>query len=231
MSVLFIPTSGGRRNAGLRASVRGLPLLAIALLVSGCGGGGNAATDRQTGVPEGQSTSSIAKFAGTAAVPPKPAPPISLNDSLGHRVNIRQYRGKAVLVTFIYDHCPDICPLIVGNLHTAQAELGSEATHLQIIAVSVDPKGDTPKTVKAFLNTHRMTGRMEYLIGSRPQLEKVWSDWDIITRASPTKKIPDAVEHSALIYGISASGRITTLYPANFKPAQIVHDVPILASE
>jgi protein SCO1 len=101
---------------------------------------------------------------------------------------------------------------------------------MQIIAVSVDPKGDTPKTVKAFLNVHRMTGRMEYLIGSRPQLEQVWSDWDIVTRASHTKQNPDAVEHSALIYGISGKGKITTRYPANFKPAQIVHDVPILAS-
>jgi hypothetical protein len=39
------------------------------------------------------------------------------------------------------------------------------------------------------------------------------------------------VEHSALIYGISASGKITTLYPSNFRPGQVVHDVPILASE
>jgi cytochrome oxidase Cu insertion factor (SCO1/SenC/PrrC family) len=38
------------------------------------------------------------------------------------------------------------------------------------------------------------------------------------------------VEHSALVYGISGSGKITTLYPSNFKPQQIAHDVPILAS-
>ena len=43
-------------------------------------------------------------------------------------------------------------------------------------------------------------------------------------------KNPDQVEHSALIYGISGSGKVTTLYPANFKPAQIVHDVPLLAA-
>ena len=57
-----------------------------------------------------------------------------------------------------------------------------------------------------------------------------WSDWNIVAKSSPTRKVPDAVEHSALIYGISASGKITTLYPANFKPEQIVHDVPMLAA-
>ena len=97
--------------------------------------------------------------------------------------------------------------------------------------MSVDPRGDTPKTVKAFLKAHRMTGRMQYLIGSRPQLERTWKAWSIVSKPSKTKNTPDVVEHSALIYGISASGQITTLYPASFKPAQIVHDVPILASQ
>jgi protein SCO1/2 len=197
--------------------------VAAALLLAGCGSGDNASSSTATGRNGG--------FLGTRAEPPKPVPPLSLKDSIGHEVNIDDYRGKAVVVTFIYDHCPDICPLIVGNLHTAQSELGSEASHLQIIAISVDPKGDTPKTVKAFLKEHQMTGRMQYLIGSRPELERVWSDWNIVAKSSPTRKIPNAVEHSALIYGISASGKITTLYPANFKPTQIVHDVPILASQ
>jgi protein SCO1 len=195
--------------------------LTIAIwFLAGCGGSGG-----------GASSSSSPKYAGVRALPSKPAPPLTLTDSLGHPINIDQYRGKAVLVTFIYDHCPDICPLIVGNLHNAQAQLGPEADNLQIIAVSVDPRGDTPRTVAAFLRAHRMTRRMEYLIGSRPQLENVWHDWSILSKATPTKRDPDLVEHSALVYGISASGRITTLYQHDFQPGQIVHDVPILASE
>ncbi|MDX6637635.1 MAG: hypothetical protein QOJ01_1146 [Solirubrobacterales bacterium] len=201
----------------------------LAIAVSGCGGGGSAPAAKAT--TSTSTSTSTTKFAGVSASPPKPAPPLKLEDSLGKPVNIRQYRGKAVLVTFIYDHCPDVCPIIVGNLHNAQSELGPQAKDMQIIAVSVDPKGDTPKTVKAFLKAHRMTGRMQYLIGSRPQLERTWSAWNIVSKASKSKKTPDAVEHSALIYGIDASGRITTLYPANFKPSQIVHDVPILASQ
>jgi len=200
------------------------PLVAAALLAAGCGGGASATTSNASGA-------SGSKFAGITAPEIKPAPPLALRDSVGKPVNIRDYRGKAVVVTFIYDHCPDVCPLIVGNLHAAQKELGPEASKLQIIAVSVDPRGDTPKTVKAFLKAHQMTGRMQYLIGSRPLLEKVRSAWHIVARSSPKKRNPDLVEHSALIYGISASARITTIYPANFKPAQLVHDVPILASQ
>jgi protein SCO1 len=197
--------------------------------LAGCGGSSSSSGGSS---PDSSSdpASTAASYSGATANPSKPAPPLKLDDSLGKPVNIDDYRGKAVLVTFIYDHCPDVCPTIVSNLRAAQNELGPQAKDMQIIAVSVDPKGDTPKTVKAFLKDHLMTGRMEYLIGSRPQLEQVWHNWNIVSKSDPSRKDPDAVEHSALIYGISGSGEIMTLYPSNFKPQQIVHDVPKLAA-
>jgi protein SCO1/2 len=160
------------------------------------------------------------RLAGTLAKPHRAAPALALRNSRGRRIALARYRGKAVLVTFIYSHCPDVCPLIVGNLRTVQTQLGRDAKDLQIVAVSVDPEGDTPRAVNEFLAARRMTGRMEYLLGSRPQLERVWRDWGIVSGKS----------HSALVYGIDARGRITTLYPTSFKPAEIVHDVPILAA-
>jgi protein SCO1 len=207
-----------RRAAAILVLTAGL-----AALVVGCGGSSSSS--------DPTSTSTSADYAGATANPAKPAPPLKLDNYDGKPVNIDSYRGKAVLVTFIYDHCPDICPLIVSNLHAAQNQMSAaERKQLQIIAVSVDPQGDTPQTVKKFLADHQMTGRMDYLIGSRRQLENVWHNWNIVSKNDPSRKNPDAVEHSALIYGISATGEITTLYPANFKPDQIVHDVPKLAS-
>lgn len=205
----------------MRRTTGALVVLAAVVGLTACGGSGSS-SDPQA--------STSADYAGAAANPPKPAPPLELTDSLGKPVNIDDYRGKAVFVTFIYDHCPDICPTIVSNLRAAQNELGPQAEDMQVIAVSVDPKGDTPQTVKKFLADHLMTGRMEYLIGSRQKLENVWSAWNIVSKNSPSRKDPDAVEHSALVYGISGSGKITTLYPSNFKPQQIVNDVPKLAA-
>ena len=159
--------------------------------------------------------------------PPKLAREISLRDSLGQRVRLGDYRGEAVLLTFIYDHCPDVCPLIVANLHDALTMLGAKAGEVRIVAVSVDPRGDTPTTVAAFLAAHEMTGRMQYLIGSERELAPVWHTWGVAVNATPDSR---EVDHSAFIYGIDASGRVRALYPANFKPRTIAHDVPILAS-
>ncbi len=161
--------------------------------------------------------------------PVRPAPPLALKNYLGQPVNIDQYKGKAVLVTFIYTHCPDVCPLMVGNLHNAQALLGKEASKAQIIAVSVDPKGDTPKTVAHFLSLHEMTGKMQYLIGNTKELAAAWKAWGV--GAEQDAGNPSLVEHSGLVYGITGSGKRLTIYAANFKPSEVAHDVPLLAAD
>lgn len=199
----------------------------MAVGIAGCGGGGSAATAQRA--KDGAAAADESKYSGGEANPPKPAAPLRLRNYRGQTVDLSRYRGKAVLVTFIYTHCPDVCPLIVSHIRTALALLGPKADKLQVIAVSTDPRGDNPRTVAAFLKEHGMTGRMQYLIGSRAELGHVWKDWNIV--AKPDKAGRDLVEHSALIYGIAADGKITTLYPANFRPAQLVHDVPLLEEQ
>jgi len=112
-----------------------------------------------------------AKYAGSLASPPAPEFPLSLRNYKGQQVNIDQYKGKAVLLTFLYTHCPDVCPIIASNLAVALNMLGpAKAAKVQVIAVSVDPRGDTPAAVATFLQRHDMTGRMQYLIGSAKEL-------------------------------------------------------------
>jgi len=170
-----------------------------------------------------------ADFDGAVATPALPAPPLALNNYLGQPINLTQFRGKVVLVTFLYANCPTLCPVIAANLHAAQDLMGSEASHVQLLAVSVDPRGDTPRAVGAFLKKHDLVGRMQYLIGNARQLSTVWAHWNVGSARDAQQ--PDLINHSGLVYGIAASGKLTTLYPGNFTPPQIVHDIPgLLAS-
>jgi protein SCO1/2 len=201
---------------------RALPFFAVVLLAAGCG----SSSAKQAQAPPQPKQA----FAGGELDPPRPAPKLSLHDASGRQFTLSKLRGRYVLVTFLYTHCPDVCPLIVGNLRTAQNQLGAKAGDLRIVAVSVDPRGDTAGSVNAFLRAHDMTGRMKYLIGSRPELERVWAAWYVLSQASPKKTNPDFVEHSAMVYAVDADGKIAALYPPSFSPGEIVHDVPILAS-
>jgi protein SCO1/2 len=196
------------------------------LLVSGCGSSGSS---KQTTSTSAASAAKVPYKAEAVLTPATEEPPLKLRNYLGQPVNIDSYRGKPVLITFVYTHCPDVCPLMISNLRVAQNLMGSSGPQkAQVIAVSVDSKGDTPKTVRAFLKAHEMTGRMQYLIGSQQELSRVWKAWGVGSERDA--KNPDFVEHSGLVYGITASGKRAVLYSASFKPAAIAHDVPLLAS-
>ena len=204
-----------------------LSLLVLALVAGGVAviaiGGSSGAT--------AQRAQALADNYEAAAVlsPPSPAPALALRNYLGQPVNIDSYRGKAVLVTFLYTNCPDICPLITSDLRVAQNLMAPAVrSKAQIIAVSVDPRGDTPKAVAAFLARHGMTGRMQYLIGSARELARVWQAWGV--GSSRDAEQPQFINHTGLIYGIGGSGRRLTVYAPEFKPAEIAHDVPLLAA-
>ncbi len=205
-----------------------LPLLAV-LIVAGVVSFAVFRPQPKPVLPGGAQQSSPGEgYFGTLALPARQAPPIDLRNYMGQPVTLGEYRGKAVLVTFLYTNCPDICPLITANLRVVLQQLGARAAETQIIAVSVDPRGDTPAAVARFLRAHGMLGRMQYLIGSAPELERTWAAWSVGSTREAGQ--PDLIAHSALVYGVSAGGRLTTIYPASFEPKEIVHDVPKLAA-
>ena len=204
----------------------------LAVVAAACGDDDSAepAAQKKQAAPAGEKkSSSMPDYAGAVATPPKQAPPLKLEDSTGEPFDISEHRGKVVLLTWLYVNCPDVCPVIVSNLKAAQTKLGARAKDLVIVAVSTDPERDTPKAVNRFLEARGMEDRMQYLVGSESQLHDVWRTWGVT--AEPAAANPELIEHWSATYGISASGKITTLYPANFKPDQIVHDVPLLAQQ
>jgi protein SCO1/2 len=210
----------------LRCGLLALPAAAIvtlAVALAGCGLSTKTVSSTATGAAK-----AVHYEAAGVLEPVQKAPPLSLRNYLGERVNLDSYRGKAVLITFVYTHCPDVCPLIVSNLRVAQNLLGKSASKAQVIAVSVDPRGDNRKTVTKFLAAHEMTGRMQYLVGSAHELGVVWKAWGVGSERDANN--PDLVEHSGLVYGITGTGKRVTLYAADFKPAELAHDVPLLAA-
>ncbi len=197
-------------------------VMAIAAL-SGCGGVSVAAPSAVGGTANGSGSG----LQGLVLKPAKPAPQIALRDFTGHPVTLTEFHGKAVLVTFVYVHCPDVCPLIVAALASAQRQLGANWAHrVQILAVTVDPRHDTPRDVRSFLTARDALGRMDYLLGSVRQLLPVWKAWQVGVTLGRGKVLAG---HTAIVFGITASGRMADVYPSNFTPAQIVHDVPLLA--
>ena len=99
-----------------------------------------------------------------------------LRDQDGRPATMDEYRGRTVVVTFMYSTCQDTCPLTAQQIRGALDDLGHD---VPVLVVSVDPAGDTPLHVKRFLVKQHLVGRMRYLVGTRAQLAPVWRAYGI----------------------------------------------------
>jgi protein SCO1/2 len=187
-----------------------LPL--VASLGIGCGGAQKATAEPPP------------NFAGSALTPPKATVDFSLRDAHGRTITMSEQRGKLVLVTFVYTQCPDVCPLITQNLNDALQQLGAKRNEVTVLAVSVDPRGDTAKAVRAYEKLHHLVPEFHYLIGSKPELLRVWKAWGVAAVASD----PELVDHTAYTMLVDRSGNGRVIYDSHIKSKQVVHDVRLL---
>ena len=211
----------------MRPRLLTVAMLAVAApaMLAGCGGGVSqpAADSAPT------ATADRNGFRGGTVDQLKPAPELGLRTVGGELRRTSDYRGKVVFVTFVYANCPDVCPLIVDNLLNVKEDLGADGAKIAIVAVSVDPKGDTPARIKSFLSTHRATGKVDYLTGSAADLKRAWARWGIASR--PSADNPALIEHSGVIWGVDPNGRRATFYPASgFTVDDIASDAKLLLS-
>lgn len=137
----------------------------------------------------------------------QPSPDFTLTDGrTGATVSLASLRGNVVALSFLYTKCPDTCPLTAEHFRSAQERLGGDADRVRFVAVSVDPAGDTPVSVKDFSASHRLDRNWHYLIGPDHVLKQVWSAYGIRQEASG-----GLVGHTDAIYVIDAKGNARAL--------------------
>ena len=156
------------------------------------------------------------------------APDFRLKDQFGKQVSLSQFKGRPTIVTFLYTHCPDVCPIVADKLHTALQTLGKDAPHVAVLAVSMDPKGDTVSAALNFSKAHKLVNSWHFLVGSLDQLAPVWSSYTVDAQAATNS---GTVTHSTFVYLIDKEGRERVLLDNDFTVPQLTGDLKILLNE
>ena len=154
-----------------------------------------------------------------ASIPPAD---FRLRDEEGRPIRLGGLRGKPVVVTFLYTTCRDTCPLTVDQIRGALDELGHD---VPVIAVSVDPRNDTPRAARRFSLQRRMTGRMRWALGDEARLRRLW-------RAYGVQPQTDRLEHSAATVLLDGRGRQRVGFATSvLTPRALAHDIALLERE
>jgi protein SCO1/2 len=164
-------------------------------------------------------------------------PDFRLRNQDGREIHLGQFKGKMLLLTFIYTRCPlpNFCPLVTHNFAVINRQL--EATpglyaRTHLLCVTFDPEHDTPARLRAYGATY---------IGS--DAKNAFSHWDFAAPAQPvllemakffdvgiTHGSDDTITHTLSTTLIGADGKVVAFYPGNeWTPEQVVGDVKKLA--
>ena len=192
-------------------------LAGIAVGLSGRGSG-----DAGGRAPRVISPRENARFEGALMPDGVRAPDFSLSDERGRPVSMRAFRGRPVIVTFLYTRCEETCPAEAHQIKIAQDRLGMRVPAL---AISVDPASDTPAGARRFNAEHGVEGRLRWVLGPRRALRRLWRGFAIQPQ---TRR----VEHQARIVLVDRRGFQRIGFPASeTTPERIAHDVRVLARE
>jgi protein SCO1/2 len=165
--------------------------------------------------------------------PGETVPNFALRNQSDRVIHLDQYRGRVLLVTFVYTRCPlaDYCPRMSRNFASIDKALAKEPalyekTHL--LSVSFDPAYDTPAVLRSYGGaytgnyTNETFDHWEFAAPTGQDLNKVLSFFDV----AATPELDRSVTHSLSTVAITPGGKVYKWYPTNeWTPEQVIADV------
>ncbi|HEV8429983.1 MAG TPA: SCO family protein [Pyrinomonadaceae bacterium] len=156
-------------------------------------------------------------------------PNFALRNQDNREIHIHDYRGRTLLLTFIYTRCPvpDYCTLMSNNFAQIDRALGQDAglyakTHL--LSISIDPSYDTPQVLRSYGAAHteryqnETFAHWEFASGTTEQVKKIAAYFGLTY--FPEK---DQIIHALRTVIVDSDGKIAKIYSGNdWKPEEVV---------
>ena len=159
-------------------------------------------------------------------------PNFTLRNQDNREIHIKDYRGKALLLTFIYTRCPvpDYCTLMSDNFGQIDRALGQDPelygkTHL--LSISIDPAYDTPKVLRSYGAAHteryqnETFAHWEFAGGTNEQVKDIAEFFGLTY--FPEK---DQIIHALRTVIVNPDGKVAKIYGGNeWKVDEVVDEL------
>ena len=163
------------------------------------------------------------------AAPAEAAADFELLDQDGEPLRLSSLRGRAVLLDFVFTHCPGPCPIQTGIHVSLQKKLPHELrdrTHF--VSVSIDPLRDTPEALRAYAEARGADlASWSFLTGTPAEVDAVLADYGV------GKTIEEGeIAHNLVTYLIDPDGMIAKRYlGVSHEPEVLLADLRTYSTE
>jgi protein SCO1/2 len=132
---------------------------------------------------------------------------LALTGHDGKPRTLADFRGKAVVLSFGYTHCPDICPTTLADMAAVMKQLGTDAARVQVLFVTVDPERDTPEILASYVPA--FDSSFLGLSGDAAATQRTAKEFKIFYEKRPGGAPGSyTVDHSAQSYVFDTQGRL-----------------------
>jgi protein SCO1/2 len=129
---------------------------------------------------------------------------------------LQDVRGRPVVLFFGYTSCPDMCPMTMSRITGALSRVGSQASEVVTLFVSVDPKRDTPAALKEYVGS--FSTPLIGLTGTDEEVARVAAAYHASYQTVPTGTRNYLVNHTSAIFLIDRQGRLREYFKYDEKP-------------
>lgn len=147
------------------------------------------------------------------------------------------YKGKVMLIGYVYTHCPDICPMITYNMRDIQRELPEEEDFM-LVSISFDPERDSPEVLYQYAENYRLNQEnWRFLTGNSEEINSTLETLEIKTLKTPTRftdsgKAQYFIDHTDRVTLIDRNGNVRNTYVGSkMNEEQIISDIHNLLTE
>jgi protein SCO1 len=154
--------------------------------------------------------------------------PFTLVDDTGAKVTDKTLAGKPYAIYFGYRYCPDVCPTTLFDLTRWIKALGPDADKLNYVFVTVDPERDTPKLMHEYLAS--FDKRIRGFTGTPAQIAQIAKEYRVYYKKVPASDGSYLMDHSAIIYLMTADETYDTVIPYQEKDAAALAKLRNLAA-
>src|SRR5262249_54935032 len=149
-------------------------------------------------------------------------PDFKLRNQDGRLIHLDQFRGKNLLITFIYTRCPlpNFCPLVTRNFAAINRQLSADPklkgkTHL--LCVSFDPEHDTPERLRAYgeeyMGSDAKTAfaNWDFAVPDKQALMEMAKFFDV----GISNEADQTITHTLSTTLVGRDGKVLKFYPGN----------------
>lgn len=145
-----------------------------------------------------------------------PLPAFSLVDEKGRSITADMFRGKSLVITFIFTRCPvpNFCPLMGKNFARLHADTAADPklAHTQFLSVSFDPGHDTPEVLAKYAQSYRPVpeDRWRFATGTAEEVAKLTEGFSL-----QVKPQGGTIDHSLATILVGPDGVIRNIWRGN----------------